>query len=411
MGSGSASGDGTADAGSVDAAGPTSDWSACGDGIVVPGVQCWIEVPLTWPEGLTPNTVRAFGDGRVLFVDQDRAKVAVLDYAARGPALGPVVSSNSAEFHHTMPWALSLQLDTDPSVEIITSGYSAFALYEARGDVVELGATGSAFPNGPGEGFMLVAIDVDGDGIDELVRARRGWLAVWRLDTVGNWTMLSDPLPQPPCHALNLAVADFDGDGRDDLVVLGNHGYGTHPSNGEEFCPNYDEGFDDMYILLNRYPEQRMEAPFELVVGPEVPFRTVAQLPTAPTMVPGDYDGDGHMDLFLVRGGDLRGERPWFMRGQGNGWLSQPMELDLPVNRAVVGDFDGDGSVDVIADAFRANGPDGLWIWWGSGVEWHAVDVESVAPEVLGPIVATDMNGDGVDDLMITGGYLLISNP
>jgi len=408
-GSGSSAGDGAS--GAVETSGTEVDGSACGDGIAVPGVLCWIEVPLTWPEELSFNILRPFDDGRVLIAGQNGSNVAILDTMANGPIVGPVVSTTSAEFDHTIRWGLPLQLDADPAVEVVTSDYDEFVLYETTSATLSVTAMGSSFPGGPADGYMFVAIDVDRDGIDEIVRANRGPLAVWRLDPAGTWAQVSDSLPQPPCHALNLAVADFDGDARDDLVVLGNHGYGQHPSNGEEFCPNYEEAFDDMYILLNRYEEQGMAAPFELVLGPEITLPTVPQLPAAPTLVPSDYNGDGMTDLFIDRGGDFQGELPLFIRGLGDGTFASPLELQLPMHRAVAGDFDGDGSVEIIADASRAVGPDGLWIWGGSGVEWLPVAVESVPGTIIGPMVASDMNRDGVSDLLLAGGYLLISNP
>jgi len=133
------------------------------------------------------------------------------------------------------------------------------------------------------------------------------------------------------------------------------------------------------------------------------------QLDIRPTMGPGaawgDFDGDGHVDLYLVQGGGREGSRAptnRLMRNRGDGTFQHvPGAEDSGAGMgALFFDLEGDGDLDLYVANY---GPDALYR--NDGQEGF-VDI-SVEHELAGDgwsagLCAGDVDGDGDLDLYVT---------
>ena len=139
------------------------------------------------------------------------------------------------------------------------------------------------------------------------------------------------------------SVGDFNGDGLDDLVMAG-------------MDPNFDGG--DAFMFAQ---------------GPVGVFQAAIKLPStkpndsasfADKSIAADLDGDGKVDLLVIRGGGLLGYFP-----QRNGKLDTEQAYAGPYatrfgRKAIgVGDLNGDGCKDVAVANYNV----GLVVWYGKG--------------------------------------------
>lgn len=116
--------------------------------------------------------------------------------------------------------------------------------------------------------------------------------------------------------------------------------------------------------------------------------------PGVPTVLTGDFDGDGNDD-FLTYGPGSQADELWF--GRDDRSLAH---TSLAVNghyRPIAGDFDADGRTEILWYV-PGSTADPLWDWNGSG--WSATTLQvsgSYAPFV------GDFDGDGADDVFWYG--------
>ncbi|MBD9725089.1 FG-GAP repeat protein [Streptomyces sp. ID-01-6.2a] len=140
---------------------------------------------------------------------------------------------------------------------------------------------------------------------------------------------------------------------------------------------------------------------------PQVLSRTTAWLPDTTkagtffgnTTAARDLDGDGYTDLAV--GGF--GEADVILWGSAKG-LTSATAFPGRVYRAVDGDFNGDGKGDLVT-----TGQGGLRIQLGpftrDGVPASVSSIEIDEHDEIWEITVGDMNGDGKDDLITTGGF------
>jgi hypothetical protein len=246
------------------------------------------------------------------------------------------------------------------------------------------------------EGPALAIGDVDGDGLDDFYVGGAKWqpgrLYVQRRD--GTFRAGTDNARVFGADSLaedvDATFFDADGDGDADLYVV---------SGGNEFWGNDEALRDRLYVNDGR-------GNFERAAGalPDV-FHNGA------CVVPGDFDRDGDVDLFVgsrvvARSYGLA-PRSYLLQNDGNGRFSDVtsekakalLEIGMVSSAAWV-DYDADGRLDLIivgewmpvtvlrqedgrfADATAKAGLAGTSGWWNS-------------------VTATDVNGDGRPDLVL----------
>lgn len=171
-----------------------------------------------------------------------------------------------------------------------------------------------------------------------------------------------------------VAFADFDGDGDLDLFVAN----GRHWPGRNEVWFNNGEG---------RFPE----------VG-----EAGARKATAYGACPGDYDGDGDIDVVIARD-QLK---PVLYLNNGKGDFSTQTEFGRlgPARDCAAADFDGDGELDV---AFTARGATSYVVYGPLKKDRAPYDISggySVG------VSSGDLDGDGRRDLLFTnrGGATLL---
>ena len=129
-------------------------------------------------------------------------------------------------------------------------------------------------------------------------------------------------------------------------------------------------------------------------VGPEIP----ALFETTPIAV--DINGDGFLDLVLHQGGYHPKKRMILLNDGKMNFKNVTAEVGLSEDGSIsgVGDANQDGKVDIIC-------PDGLYLGDGKGHFTKAPGVEGVASPFGGTAVVTDLDNDGIADI-ISGNVL-----
>jgi hypothetical protein len=223
--------------------------------------------------------------------------------------------------------------------------------------------------------------DFNGDGKTD-VACYTGASGVWAIAlstgsslAVQNWS--SSLAPAVPISN-QCTTGDFNGDGLTDLICYGGDGdWYLGISTGNGFTPRSWPGG----------------------LAPATPITN--QCTT------GDFDGDGRTDLICYDGGDGGAWTVAF--STGDSFTAQTYTTGIAVaspitNQCMTGDFNGDGMTDLIC----YTGSGGVWVVGlstGSGfiaLGWSS----NLAPAI--PIrnqcTNGDFNGDGMTDLVCTGG-------
>jgi hypothetical protein len=115
----------------------------------------------------------------------------------------------------------------------------------------------------------------------------------------------------------------------------------------------------------------------------------------------GDFDGDGHLDILLVKG------RHWpifdrVLLGDGRGGIRKAYNLGKVADRSYAGglaDFNGDGFLDI---AISNDNPDRKLIYLNDGKGNFAIGSEFGSPEwPTRNLSVADINSDGLPDLIL----------
>jgi hypothetical protein len=271
---------------------------------------------------------------------------------------------------------------------------------------------GFAYDSVP-EGTAIVATDIDGDGILDLVVARssNGLFSASGLgnQTTGNtWyyqvlmgrgdgTFSGAPVTLPGATGISTtsyALADFTKDGRLDLLA---------PTAGTNVGP----------------------APSSLTVVPGVGNGSFVSPTVSPTnLIPrvvaaADLNGDGNADSVVLGDTPSGSASVGVLFGNGSGALSGELDYPLPADGSAVqvGDFNGDGLPD-IAVAVNCSTPcaAGVYVLYGQANHtFSAPALINASPALIDGgtqmyLAAGDINGDGIADLVVVNGGFLSGN-
>jgi len=244
--------------------------------------------------------------------------------------------------------------------------------------------------NGP---VSAVKGDFNGDGkLDVAVgNAASSSVSVFLGKGDGTFGSASTVAVPGGCVVASLTAADINGDGKTDLVVVCSYQttVWTLPGlgNGQFGTP--------IPTLL----------PAPALVGfSEGDFQLAAVA---------DFTGDGRPDLVIGLGGGSSGFDTIslnLMKGNGDGTFQAPTVIIpsgtlLPTNM-VAADFDGDGNQDLaVAEVDQNSLVSEIQIWRGNGKGSFQALAGNTIPilPLLGFLIETDVNGDGIPDLVVSG--------
>ncbi len=317
-------------------------------------------------------------------------------------------------------------LDGDGDDDIIVFGASDYVVARCQGNsqfYLEAPVTG-------GPATQLFDIDNDGD-LDGVCCSSGGGGLPLILTTpstfhisenVGGVFEPAYKLPGMGSYRL-AGVADVNGDGWNDLVAgraayfgratLADNPWAPGTLNPELYGQARDlEGDGDADLGLSISETHLNRGDGQMALG-ALPLQTPlpAGMSYGNPCVPGDFDGDGQLDLIV----ELRsGSVPVGMRllsGRGGSFVDQgpimPPEvsfspyLGTSPDRVLVVDIDQDGDSDLIT---RSAGPlywSHLWLNQGTGIFAFGAMFEA---EVV--VAAGDLNNDGLVDLLVSDGRL-----
>lgn len=135
-------------------------------------------------------------------------------------------------------------------------------------------------------------------------------------------------------------------------------------------------------------------------------------------LIPGDFDGDGDIDLLVMVGGgydDTDGNTDYYRNDGVLQWTKQTAAAHPPAGVVVkgVGDYDLDGDLDLIVIEHRRL-PPVIYRNDGHGTFTRVVDAIAGVPagtltySSWGTAVAADFDNDGIPDILMNGKYYLM---
>jgi len=260
--------------------------------------------------------------------------------------------------------------DTDGDLDVVVASSWASTLWRFVGDGTGQFSAGASFNNaspGPAAATGIVAVDMDGDGVLDLVTSSTaGTVFIHR--GLGGFAFAS-PVSVPVGEQLDhVAAADFDLDGRLDLAACA-------------------LSANKIAVLRATGPLQ-YSAPLWFDVGP---------FPRSLAL--GRLDGDALPDIVVA---NQEGSSLSVLLSAGNGQFAPPQTLALgqhPTDVALA-DFNNDGALDVVTANGRAPSRSAS-VLLGNGAGGFGAPLTLPAGAQAWSVEVADVNGDTHNDLVL----------
>jgi hypothetical protein len=231
--------------------------------------------------------------------------------------------------------------------------------------------------------------DVDGDGRDDLVMATHdnGVLAVGRWKADGTLDVI-ERAAKPDTFVHEIEICDVDGDGKKEFFAT--------PSGRNQSSGRSQPG----QVVMGRWNGTDVD----VSVVEDFGDTHVKEILCA------DLDGKGRGTLFAVveaatrlEDGRARIVRPVEIRRYvpgKDGAFTHEVAATIEDHQArflVPGDFDGDGTIDLVAAAMKS----GLWLIRRDSKDWHAENIERNSSGFEHATFPADLDGDGRLELYV----------
>jgi hypothetical protein len=190
-----------------------------------------------------------------------------------------------------------------------------------------------------------------------------------------------------------LGIADLSG-GRahftTQLLSTGSHQLSAYYAGDAIYAPSTSAKVVGSVIAL---PESGLQAPVSYNVG-NAPYAIALA----------DFNGDGKMDIVAACAGGPDGSTISILLGNGDGTFASALNSSTTLYGAqavVTGDFNGDGKVDIAVDN-GSGGPTAVSVLLGNGDGTFQTPIMYPLGTYLEGITAGDINGDGIEDLVVS---------
>jgi hypothetical protein len=313
-------------------------------------------------------------------------------------------------------------LDGDKHLDIIAVNRGAGTVSVLLGKGDGTFAASVDYPAGD-EPWVAVVGDLDGDGASDLVVVadKVANVLLGKGDgTLGTRAEIQSPLPGST-DVPSAALGDVNGDGKLDLAVgwgngllyillgQGNGKFGAASDSGGSgsVCSLLDLNGDGKLDLMTPYYVQFGKGDGSF--GNPTSYSTGTG-ETATFAVPGDFNGDGLIDLAVTFGSSPAG---WVgvLRGTGVGAFSQTPEYStgdgVSVNAFALGDLDGDRILDLAMASEAQHGVPKVSVLRGKGGGAFEAKQDFNANAATA-IALGDLNGDGKLDIVTSEASVLL---
>lgn len=247
----------------------------------------------------------------------------------------------------------------------------------------------------------IVAPDLNGDGIPEIITADRGILSDPTREKPANdelsFLVAREPMAyvtQPPLRAgfapWAIVVENMDALKAPDLVVVSFHE--TRGRNLSLFLNIGDNLFNELHFPV---PEDSLEYKRQR----DIDDRPLFTVPGLTALVIRDFDGDGYRDAVAT---GWSGDVLVYFPGENEKYLGEPSFFQAPGGPRDIqaADLNGDGHTDLVTTMY-ATGEIALWKGDGSG-GFSEVDRFLSRGRLPHKIRIADVNGDGHKDLAVS---------